>query len=199
MAGLGRGQNIDNSVTDVKRRRVTSRRLSPLRAYTTNLPDTRFTTLLMSTEKQSPARVTRTIDMSYLEGTVGYSIRRAQMAVFQDIYESFGDKAVTLVQFSVMAVSADNPGITQWELAEVLAVERPRMVPVLNRLEALGLAQRQVCAHDKRSRRIVLTAAGKKLLKELKRRFAVHEARLERQLGGSTGALLDTLHRLGGR
>ena len=152
----------------------------------------------MPTEKQPPARVSRAIDMRYLEATVGYSIRRAQMAVFQDIYASFGDKAVTLVQFSVLAVAADNPGITQWELAEVLAVERPRMVPVLNQLEALGLAQRQVCEHDKRSRRIVLTAAGKKRLSELKRRFAAHEARLERQLGMNTSALLDTLHRLGG-
>lgn len=129
---------------------------------------------------------------------MGYSIRRAQMAVFQDIYASFGDKAVTLVQFSVMAVAADNPGVTQWALAEVLAVERPRMVPVLNQLEALGLVQRKVCEHDRRSRRIELTAAGKKRLLELKRRFAAHEAQLEKRLGRPTSALLETLHRLGG-
>jgi DNA-binding MarR family transcriptional regulator len=174
------------------------RAAAPVRAYTTKLPETRPDSLPMPTEKPLPARAGRAIDMRYLEGTVGYSIRRAQMAVFQDIYASFGDKAVTLVQFSVMAVAADNPGITQWELAEVLAVERPRMVPVLNQLEALGLAQRQVCERDKRSRRIVLTPAGKKRLAELKRRFAAHEARLERQLGEHTSALLDTLHRLGG-
>jgi DNA-binding MarR family transcriptional regulator len=142
-------------------------------------------------------RDARAIDMRYLLGTVGYSIRRAQMAVFQDIYASFGDKAVTLVQFSVMAVAADNPGITQWELAEVLAVERPRMVPVLNQLEALGLAERKVCEHDRRIRRITLTAKGRHLLKELKQRFAAHEERLARKLGGQPSSLLDTLHRLG--
>ncbi len=152
----------------------------------------------MTDKRPSPERDARAIDMRYLERTVGYSIRRAQMAVFQDIYASFGDKAVTLVQFSVMAVAADNPGITQWALAEVLAVERPRMVPVLNQLEALGLAQRQVCEHDRRSRRIVLTAAGRKRLTELKRRFAEHEVRLERQLGEPSSALLETLHRLVG-
>ncbi|MEY4863503.1 MAG: hypothetical protein RLZ51_1598 [Pseudomonadota bacterium] len=146
-----------------------------------------------SAEQELPS-----LNMRYLEGTVGYSIRRAQMAVFQDIYASFGDKAVTLVQFSVMAVAADNPGVTQWALAEVLAVERPRMVPVLNQLEALGLVQRKVCEHDRRSRRIELTAAGKKRLLELKRRFAAHEAQLEKRLGGPTSALLETLHRLGG-
>ena len=72
--------------------------------------------------------------MRYLEGTIGYTIRRAQMAVFHDIYREFQDVGIgiTLTQFSVMAVAADNPEVTQTELAEVLAVERPRIVPILN-------------------------------------------------------------------
>ena len=75
------------------------------------------------------AALGRPVDMGYLEGTIGYTIRRAQLAVFQDIYREFGDTRITLTQFSVMAVAADNPEVTQAELAEVLAVERPRIVP----------------------------------------------------------------------
>ena len=150
----------------------------------------------MSIEKQSAAREPRIIDMRYLEGTVGYSIRRAQMAVFQSIYACFGDQAVTLVQFSVLAVAADNPGVTQSELAEVLAVERPRMVPILNRLEALGLAQRLVSETDKRNRQIVLTPQGKSLLNELKRRFAAHEKQLDQALGKRKAGLLKDLREL---
>jgi DNA-binding MarR family transcriptional regulator len=152
----------------------------------------------MPTDKPLALRMKRPIDMSYLENTVGYSIRRAQMAVFQSIYEAFDDKAVTLVQFSVLAVAADNPGVTQSELAEVLAVERPRMVPILNRLDELGLAQRLVCEQDKRNRRIVLTQAGANLLRELKQRFAAHEQELETLLGKRKSGLLDNLHRLSG-
>jgi enoyl-CoA hydratase len=101
--------------------------------------------------------------MRYLEGTIGYTIRRAQMAVFQDIYREFQTVGIriTLTQFSVMAVAADNPEVTQAELAEVLAVERPRIVPILNQLERMGLARRLVCDIDRRNRRIVLTAEGK--------------------------------------
>ena len=150
----------------------------------------------MSIEKQSAVRAPRIIDMRYLEGTVGYSIRRAQMAVFQSIYACFGDQAVTLVQFSVLAVAADNPGVTQSELAEVLAVERPRMVPILNRLEALGLAQRLVSETDKRNRQIVLTPQGKSLLNELKRRFAAHEKQLDQALGKRKAGLLKDLREL---
>jgi len=132
--------------------------------------------------------------MSYLEGTIGYTIRRAQMAVFQDIYREFGDAGITLTQFSVMAVAADNPEVTQTELAEMLAVERPRIVPILNALEERGLAKRLVCEVDRRNRRIVLTADGAKFLRELRRRFARHEARLSQVLGdGKAGFLLDLL------
>lgn len=150
----------------------------------------------MPTDKLSMIPMPRTIDMRYLEGTVGYTIRRAQMAVFQSIYECFGDQAVTLVQFSVMAVAEDNPGVTQSELAEALAVERPRMVPILNRLEELGLAQRLVSQKDKRNRRIVLTSKGKSLLVELKRRFAIHEKQLDAQLGRRKSLVLNDLRTL---
>ena len=61
----------------------------------------------MPLRPNSNARSPIVIDMRYLEGTIGYSIRRAQIAVFQNIYRAFGDQAVTLVQFSVMAVPAD--------------------------------------------------------------------------------------------
>ncbi len=136
--------------------------------------------------------------MGYLEATIGYTIRRAQLAVFEDIYREFGDLGITLTQFSVMAVAADNPQVTQAELAEVLAVERPRIVPIVNALEARGLAKRLICDLDRRNRRIVLTADGLNLLLDLKRRFARHQSRLERLLGAGKGALLSTLREVGG-
>ena len=99
---------------------------------------------------------------------------------------------------SVMAVAADNPEVTKAELAEVLAVERPRIVPILNALEARGLAKRLVCDVDRRNRRIVLTVEGLALMQDLKRRFAVHEARLDQMLGVSKPAMLLALQELGG-
>ncbi len=140
------------------------------------------------------------VDMRYLEGTLGYTLRRAQMAVFQDIYRAFGDAGggITLTQFSVMAVAADNPDITQTELAEVLAVERPRIVPILDGLEARGLALRRVCGVDRRNRRITLTDAGARLLAELKHRFALHEARVALALGAERAAVHAALQALQG-
>ncbi|WP_192923227.1 MarR family transcriptional regulator [Sinorhizobium meliloti] len=126
------------------------------------------------------------LDLSYLEGTIGYSIRRAQLAVFQDIYESFEELSITAVQFSVLAVVADNPGTNQADLASALGVERPRIVPILDALEARGLAVRKPAPNDRRHRLLFLTPEGKALLVELKSRFADHQDRMIRRLNASS-------------
>jgi DNA-binding MarR family transcriptional regulator len=136
-------------------------------------------------------------DMSYLEGTIGYAIRRAQMAVFQDIYRSFGEHQITTVEFSVLAVVADNPGINQADLALALSVERPRMVPIINKLEERGLAIRIMLPDDGRVRLIQLTKQGHKLLLILKRRFVEHQDRMLALLGtNDASAILESLWKL---
>jgi len=136
-------------------------------------------------------------DMTYLESTIGYAIRRAQIAVFQDIYGAFGEHRVTAVEFSVLAVVADNPGINQAELALALNVERPRMVPIINKLEQRGLTVRAIFADDGRVRLIHLTKPGHQLLAILKARLAMHQARMLERLGQDDAAdILDTLWKL---
>lgn len=124
----------------------------------------------------------RKLDLSYLESTIGYAIRRAQLAVFQDIYRGFGELSITAVQFSVLAVVSDNPGTNQADLAGALGVERPRIVPVLDALEARGLAVRKPAPNDRRHRLLFLTEEGQVMLQELKKRFAVHQTRMIRRL-----------------
>ena len=125
------------------------------------------------------------LDLSYLEGTIGYSIRRAQLAVFRDIYRAFGDAAITTAQFSILAVAANNPGVNQSDLALALGVERPRIVPLLDSLEKRGLAVRVSSASDGRHRQIHLTAQGERLLADLKQRFAAHQQRVIDALGAN--------------
>jgi DNA-binding MarR family transcriptional regulator len=141
----------------------------------------------------------RALDMSYLEGTIGYTIRRAQLAVFQDIFRAFGDLSVTPVQFSVLAVVADNPGASQSDLAAALGVERPRMVPIIDALERRDLAIRVPSTVDRRQRQIHLTDRGGRLLSDLKIRFSDHQQRMVDQLAPSdAGRFLRDLWRLAG-
>ncbi len=132
------------------------------------------------TNEVAPARA---VEMSPLNRTVGFLLKRAQIAISRDIHEIFAEFDVTAVQFSVLTVTANNPGIAQHELATALQVERPRMVPVLDKLVSRGLVVRRQDERDGRSRRIHLTEAGEELLAELHRRFALLEQRMVEVLG----------------
>lgn len=136
------------------------------------------------------------IDMQYLEGTIGYAIRRAQIAVFSDLYRTIGELAITPTQFSVLSLASDNAGLTQAQIAAALGVERPRIVPVIDALEERGLAARITSETDRRAREIHLTREGTALLKDLKRRFAQHQARMVSRLKGSPEKFLEELWNL---
>jgi DNA-binding MarR family transcriptional regulator len=137
------------------------------------------------------------VDMTPLDRTVGFLLKRAQIAVSRDIHRIFAEFDMTAVQFTVLTVVANNPGIAQHELATALEVERPRMVPVLDKLVKRDLTVRRQDERDGRSRRIHLTGAGQELLAELHRRFALLEQRWADVLGEhERNRLVDSLERL---
>lgn len=135
------------------------------------------------------------IDRSYLDAAIGFGLRRAQLAIFREIGSAFSGLAVTPAQFSALSVISDNPGISQAELALALDIDRPRVVPMIDALEARGWTHRMTDPADRRVRRLHLTAAGEAALVDLKTRFARHEARLVDRLGSERAQqLIGALH-----
>ncbi len=71
-------------------------------------------------------------------------------------------------QFNILNLLDDQPqGCTQIELSRELIMHRSNVTGLVDRLEARGLVQRKNKAHDRRAFNIVLTAAGRKLLREI--------------------------------
>ncbi|WP_049178266.1 MarR family winged helix-turn-helix transcriptional regulator, partial [Klebsiella variicola] len=58
--------------------------------------------------------------------------------------------------------------LSQSELAQELGVESPTIVPLINRLVALGLVERVTTASDKRKRLLVATEQGMALYEQVK-------------------------------
>ena len=129
------------------------------------------------------AKPDRSPDLSYLEATLGYRMKRALVELYRGIYESLGDDGLTLVQFSVLSIARDNPGIAQSELASALGVERPRLVPIIDALEKRGLAERCQNPEDRRGRRIYLTREGTFRIDRLKLKFDSHQDSLRDEMG----------------
>lgn len=65
---------------------------------------------------------------------------------------------------------ADNQGVSQTELARLLGVETPSLVPVLDQLEQQGLIERRPSAQDRRQKALFLLSAATALVSEIDRK-----------------------------
>jgi DNA-binding MarR family transcriptional regulator len=139
----------------------------------------------------------RELDWGLLPGLLGYTLRRAQVAVFADVARAVPE--LTPGQFGVLVLVEQNAGMNQSELGEALGVDRSTVVATLDRLEARGLLARAPSPSDRRAHALELTAAGRALLTDAARRVSAHEARVARGLSAEERAqLMALLARLAG-
>ncbi len=127
-----------------------------------------------------------------LGGFLGYALRRAQLAVFEDFRRSVGQLGLRPAQFSVLVVIDASPGLKQTEVAAALGIQRTNFVSMVNELERMGLIERRPL--DRRSLALHLTRAGAaKLAAALEQQYAMEE-RYAQLLGpGGRTQLLDLL------
>jgi len=151
--------------------------------------------------KQEDAEETeRAIDLGLLPELIGFHLRKAQMAVFQDFARAVGGADLTPGQFGVLVVIERNPGLSQTRLGQTLGIDRSTLVAVIDRLEANGLVQRANAPRDRRSYALFLSARGKNLLKELSEAVRVHDDRIAGNLSAAEKAqfiaLLRRVHKM---
>ncbi len=136
-----------------------------------------------SPQARSKRKPRRDIDIDVLNQHLGYFLRRAQVWVFQDFIKTLSVIDIRPAQYSVLVVIGANPGLSQAELADRLAIERARLVHMLDHLQKRGLTERLPSPADRRSHALHLTREGQKVLKRAKTLAARHEAKLAEKLG----------------
>ena len=137
------------------------------------------------------------LDLSHLSSIVGYPLRRAQMAVFEDFAQRFQPLDLTPAQYSTLSTIGDNPGRNQSEIAAALGILRPNFVAMMDELERRGLAERTRSGVDRRSNALALTPAGRELLTRARGVQGEQEAAIEDILGrGEREALGEALRKL---
>ena len=103
-----------------------------------------------------------------------YSANLAFGRVYKPVLEQLG---LTYTQFIAIVALWDEDNQTVGSLGEKLFLESNTLTPMLKKLEALGLLQRQRDPDDERQVRVSLTPAGRSL----------REQSLEASLNDSTG------------
>jgi DNA-binding MarR family transcriptional regulator len=138
------------------------------------------------------------LQMGELAELLGYSLKRAQLKVFEDFLRCVAPLQLTPAQFSVLLLLDRNPGRNQTEIANTLGILRPNFVSMLDALESRDLCARMRSTNDRRSHILVLTDKGRAVLSRAKKLVASkHEARLNALLGPANRvALLEMLSKI---
>jgi DNA-binding MarR family transcriptional regulator len=133
----------------------------------------------------SARKVPPSAKLGILPNLLGYHLRRAHVAVFQDFARAMAGLDVTPGQVGVLQVIAANPGLSQIALGRAIGIDRSTVVAVIDRLERRGLVVRALSPNDRRSHALRLSPAGERTLGEIDRRVRAHEKRIARTLSAA--------------
>jgi DNA-binding MarR family transcriptional regulator len=127
-----------------------------------------------------------------LRALTGYRLTRAFMVTRGDVGRVLEPFGLRMLTYTALSMVADNPGLSQSQLAAGMAIERPNLVPVLDTLEARALLSRDRVPTDRRVYALNVTAEGARLLAAATRALVEREARRYAVLSPEERALFKT-------
>jgi len=122
------------------------------------------------------------LDFGVLSELTGFGLRRAQLLVFSRFARAVGDKTVTPLRFSMLALIGANPGLQQAQLAQALGLSRPTATVTIDYWQKRRCVRRRSDPRDRRSNGIHITAEGSTVLSALQRLVLAHDRELTEHL-----------------
>lgn len=118
-----------------------------------------------------------------LRELIGYALRRAQGAVYADLNDGLARLEIRPLQYTLMLIVAEHPGVSQTGVCDVLGMQKANCVPSMSELERRGFIIRRRSAADARSYELHLTARGRRILQRAGEVQSRHESRLVERIG----------------
>jgi DNA-binding MarR family transcriptional regulator len=147
----------------------------------------------------APIRRVPGLDYDVLDDLLGYSLRRAQVAMFLSFHEATRGQQITPPRFTALLIVGKNPGISQSTLGTVLGIARSGAMMLVDWMVARGLVERRRRPNDGRSWGLHLTARGERLVQRMRRRVLEEDRRRAAVLTArERGELLRLLGKLAG-
>jgi DNA-binding MarR family transcriptional regulator len=132
---------------------------------------------------------------SDLRRLVGYNIQRAHSAVMGAVTRVLAPYGLRRASYSVLSVVVETPGLRQADVAEVLAIERPNLVQIVDALEQAGWITRRRTETDRRAYELHPTMAGRAHYTEARGALATFDGKLTATLDEpAVWALIDGLN-----
>ena len=127
----------------------------------------------------------------------GFLVRRLHqihVSMFMEVLEEYG---MTPVQYGLMSILVDMPGLDQFSVAEELGIDRANVHDVLKRLESRKLVARVVDPHNRRRKLCLASREGAELVARIYPRMQEAQKRLLAPLDeGERAMFMQLLHDL---
>jgi DNA-binding MarR family transcriptional regulator len=133
-----------------------------------------------------PAPILRVPGLRYdvLDELLGYSLRRAQVAMFVAFHEATRGMHITPPRFTALVVIGANPGLSQSVLGSVLGIARSGAMMLTDWFEERGLVERRHRPDDGRAWGLYLTRRGERLVQRMKQSVMKYDRKRAARLSG---------------
>jgi DNA-binding MarR family transcriptional regulator len=121
--------------------------------------------------------VTKFPEHDSVNAFTGFLLRKVSMASFGAFSEIVSEYGLHPMHYGMLTIIAAEEPISQQDLSRRTGVDPSTMVARMDVLEERGLVDRIRSTDDRRSYEIRLSAAGRKILRELGKRAAEHGER----------------------
>jgi DNA-binding MarR family transcriptional regulator len=117
------------------------------------------------------------LDYGVLDELLGYSLRRAQVAMFLAFHAATRGLEITPPRFTALVVIGANPGINQSVLGRVLGIARSGAMSLADWFETRGWVERRRHRGDGRAWGLHLTRRGEGLVERMRRAVLAEDRR----------------------
>lgn len=134
-----------------------------------------------------------------LAQVLGYALAQASVAATAVFTRQVGEVFdLRPVEYTVLALVCENPGVSSARLAQMLSVSAPNITVWIDRLAGRGWVQREPSEIDRRERLLHATEEGARLAAQATERLVAGEHEAFAHLSAGERAILgDLLHKLG--
>lgn len=125
----------------------------------------------------------------FVDSYLAYLLARASQLVSQEFHQELEQRQVPTMHWRVLVTLNDGP-MHLTDLAKIVLEKQPTMSKIIDRMEKLGLVQRQTGVADRRSTLVSITAEGRRVVKPLVRLAHKHEQEVLAPLGEDNARVL---------
>lgn len=125
----------------------------------------------------------------FVDGYLAYLLARSSSLISSEFNAELATRQVPVMHWRVLVTLLDG-AMHVTDLAQIVLEKQPTMSKIIDRMEKLGLVQRQPGVADRRSTLVSITAEGRRVVRPLVRLARKHEQEVLAPLGEDNARVL---------